>query len=136
MMHDVYLFSSKLRNMDIFLRRRAKNGRHRANPYRPILFYIGLFSLFVLLSVAEHNIRQDAEDECAGDGGYRDLAEGDGQAADTGDKNNGDNEEVSVIFEVNFLDHLQTADCDEAVERDAHAAHDAGGNRSEESCEG
>ena len=101
-----------------------------------ILFYIGLFSLFVLLSVAEHNIRQDAEDECAGDGGYRDLAEGDGQAADTGDKNNGDNEEVSVIFEVNFLDHLQTADCDEAVERDAHAAHDAGGNRSEESCEG
>ena len=46
------------------------------------------------------------------------------------------NEEVSVIFEVNFLDHLQTADCDEAVERDAHAAHDAGGNRSEESCEG
>ena len=50
--------------------------------------------------------------------------------------NNGDNEEVSVILEVNFLDHLQTADCDEAVERDAHAAHDAGGNRSEESCEG
>ena len=115
-MHDVYLFSSKLRNMNIFLRRRAKKtGGTETNLYRPILFYIGLFSLFVLLSVAEHNIRQDAEDECAGDGGYRDLAEGDGQAADTGDKNNGDNEEVSVILEVNFLDHLQTGHSDAAV---------------------
>lgn len=88
--------------MNIFLRRRAKNGRHRANLYRPILFYIGLFSLFALLSVAEHNIRQDAEDECAGDGGYRDLAEGDGQAADTGDKNNGDNEEVLLSSRSTF----------------------------------
>ena len=56
-------------------------------------------------------------------------------AADTRDKDNGDNEEVPVILKVDLLDHLETADCDEAVESYADAAHDAGGNGGEEGCE-
>ena len=102
----------------------------------PLFGFFDFLFVVVLLGVAEYNVREDSEKKCAGDGGYRDLAEGDGQAADAGDEDNGDNKEVFVILKVYLLNHLQTADGDEAVERDAHAAHDAGGNRCKEGCKG
>ena len=41
-----------------------------------------------------------------------------------------------MVVQVNRLNHLQAADRDEAVQRDAHAAHDAGGDGVDEADEG
>ena len=90
---------------------------------------------FVFLSV-DHNVGQDAEDEGAGDLGHGNGAEADCKSADTGDEDNGYHEEVAVVAEVDSLYHLKTRHCDEAVERDAHAAHDAGRNGRKECGEG
>lgn len=88
-----------------------------------VLIQFSLLSLLALL--AENKVGSDTEDESASDGGDCDLTEGEGQTADTCYKDDRDNKEISVVLKVNLLDHLQTADCDEAVESYAHAAHDA-----------
>ena len=50
------------------------------------------------------------------------------QAADAAHQNGSDHEQVPVVAQIHRLQHLQAADRDEAVQRDAHAAHDAGGD--------
>ncbi len=95
---------------------------------------IFLFCFFLVLHAAEHQVCQDAEDQSACNGSQGDFAEADGQTADTRDQDNGDDEEVAVVVEVNLLDHLQTGDCDETVQSDADAAHDAAGDCGEEGC--
>ena len=96
---------------------------------------LSLFSLGTVLLV-ENDIGDDAEDKSAGNGGKGNLAEGEGKAADTGNQDNGNNEQITVVIQIDLLNHLKTANCDEAVKRDAHAAHDAGGNGSKEGGEG
>ncbi len=90
----------------------------------------------VFLSLGEHHVGQDAQDQSAGDGGQGDLAEGNGQAADAGDQDHSSNEQVLAGTQVDLLDHLQTGNCDEAVQGDADTAHDAVGDGSQEGNEG
>ena len=82
----------------------------------------------------------DAEDQRAGNRGKGDLTgvehEVQGQSADARDQDRGDGEQVLVIAEVDLLQHLQTADGDEAVEREADAAHHAARNGGEQGDEG
>ena len=92
---------------------------------------LGLLALDV-----DERIDENAEDERAGDCSDSDLSEGERHSAHAGDEDGRDDEEVAVLVEVDLLDHLQTADGDEAVERNAHAAHDAGGNGGKEGDEG
>ena len=80
----------------------------------------------ILSRFRAEKIGKDTEDERARYCGYRDFAESKGQAAYAGDKDNGYNEEVAVVAEVYLLYHFKTGYRDEAVERDAHAAHYAG----------
>ena len=84
---------------------------------------------------ADDEVDEDAEDESASDFGDGDLTEGKSHTADAGDEDDGYDEEVLVFFEVDFLDHLETGNCDEAVERYADAAHDAGRNGRKQSYE-
>ena len=85
---------------------------------------------------AEDLVDEDAEDERGGDGGQRDRAEVQRQAADAGHEDRADGVEVAVVVEVDRLNHLQAADGDEAVERDADAADDAGRDGVDEGHEG
>ena len=52
----------------------------------------------------------------------------DRQPADARDEDGADDKEVLVLAEVDVLEHLETADGDEAVESEAHAAHDRCGD--------
>ena len=111
--------------------------KHRCEytaPVQEIYFLSRLFGGILAALFIEHNIRDDAENKSTSDRGDRNLAEGYGQAANTGNKDNGDDKEVSVILKINLLYHLKSADRDKAVERDADAAHDAGGDRREKGC--
>lgn len=93
--------------------------------------------LFLRLGISvEYYIGNDTEDESAGDGGYRDLAYGYAETADPGDENGCDYEEISVIAQIYLLDHLQTGNCDEAIEGYADSAHYAGRNSVDKSYEG
>lgn len=84
---------------------------------------------------AENEVGQDAEDESDCDSRDLNFAEGEHQSADTGDEDCADNEEVAVVVEVDVFNHLETADCDKAVQCDAGAAHYAFGNRRYEGYE-
>ena len=90
-----------------------------------------VFSLAVCKKIYEY-----AEDERACDGGYRYLAECEGKTADTCDEYSGSHEEISVIVEVERLEHLETRYRDEAVECDAHTAHYTGGDSGKEGYKG
>ncbi len=107
----------------------------------PLVFIYGLlfvgrfFSSFALFAVNKE-VGEDTEDQSACYCSKSDLTESKSHTAYTGDEDDGGNEEVSVVAEVNLLDHLQTGYCDEAVEGDAYAAHYAGRNGCEEGYEG
>ena len=58
------------------------------------------------------------------------------EAADAADQNGRHDEQVAMVAQIHGLNHLQAADRDEAVQRDADAADDAGGNRVDEGHEG
>ncbi len=90
----------------------------------------------VILALGNHHIGDDTQDQSAGNGGQGDLAEGDGQTADTGDQDHSSYEQVLAGAQVHLLDHLQAGNCDEAVQGDAHAAHDAVGDGGQEGNEG
>ena len=107
----------------------------RARIGRAFCFFKKLF-LGLGLCVLEHKVNDDAEDECYCDGGNSDLANVDNEAADAADENGRNNEEVLILAEVNATYHLEAGHCDKAVERDAHAAHYAGGNGINECNEG
>ena len=104
-----------------------KKSSHKKAPDERAIgcFFTG--KLFVR-ALSEHHVGEDAEDQRASDGGQGNLAEGDRQTADTGDEDDGGNEQVLVSFQVDLLDHLKTADSDEAVQSHAHTTHDAGGD--------
>ena len=70
--------------------------------------------------------RRDVEQRAARD---RVAAEAEIQAADAADQNGADDEQVAAVAEVDLMQHLQAGDRDEAVQRDARAAHDALRNR-------
>ena len=84
--------------------------------------------LLLLLADGENGVHKDAEDERGGDVGDGDFAEVEGQAADAGDEDGGDYEKVAVLIKVNVLEHPQAGYRNEAVQRDAHAAHYAAGS--------
>ena len=86
--------------------------------------------------MTEYLVYDDAEDKRGGDRGYRDCAEVERKTADAADEYSRDDKEVSVLLEVDLLDHLKTRYGDEAVERDAYAAHYAARNRVDERNEG
>ena len=94
-----------------------------------------LFKLFVLCT-GDQNIGQNAQQQSASDGSQRDFAEGNGQAAHTGDQDHGNHKQVLALTQIYLLYHLQAADSDEAVQSGANAAHDAVGDGSQESNEG
>ena len=85
------------------------------------------------MAAVDDEVRNDAEDERgreARDGEERAAgggvsAEIEGEAADAGNEDGGDDEEVLVVSEVDALEHLETGDRDEAVESYAGAAHNA-----------
>ena len=87
------------------------------------------FFFFFGFLFGNDQVYDDAEDKGSGNLGDGDLTDLKGQAADAGDENGGDDEQVSVLAEVDFLDHLKTGNRDEAVKRDAHAAHDGARDR-------
>ncbi len=80
------------------------------------------------LPAVEDDIDDDAEDQAGGDGTDGDSAEVQGQAADAGHQDGCDHEQVAVVIQIHRLQHLEAADRDEAVQRDANAAHDAAGD--------
>ena len=45
-----------------------------------------------------------------------------------GDENNGYNKEISIVVEINLLNHFKSAYSDESVKRYANTTHYAGGN--------
>ena len=94
------------------------------------------FGIFVFLfDLIDDRVRYDTEDKRGSDRGDRDhfghgtvvsqsVRNLDGQSTDTGDEDRGNREEVFVLAEVDVFEHLQPADCDESIERQAYAAHD------------
>ena len=84
--------------------------------------------LLLLLADGENGVHKDAEDERGGDVGDGDFAEVEAQPTDAGDEDGGDYEKVAVLVKVNVLEHPQAGYRNEAVQRDAHAAHYASGN--------
>ena len=86
-------------------------------------FFNYRYVLLLVLFGTENEVNDDTENECTSDGSDRHFAECDRKAADAADKDGGYDEEISVVFEVNFLYHLKTGNGDEAVKRDANAAH-------------
>ena len=92
---------------------------------------INLLYLFVV----EHEVGEDAEDECTCNLSDGDLTEGNAHAADTCYEDYGNNEEVAVLVEINVLNHLKTGDSDEAVECYANPTHYTGRNGCKEGCE-
>ena len=85
-------------------------------------FYLGLFAA-ALFADGKDGIHKNAEDERGGDVGNGDLAEVQGQTADTGDEDRCNHKQVAVFIKVDMLEHPQAGDRDEAIERDAHATH-------------
>ena len=77
-------------------------------------------------------VDKDAEQQCAGNRCDCDLAECQGQTADTGDQDRGYDIQVLVDIQVDALDHLQTGDGNESIQGHAHTAHDAGRNGGDE----
>ena len=101
------------------------------------LFLFGLgFALFLGRALVEDHVHQDAHDQAGGDGADLHGAEVQRQAADAAHQNGSDHEQVPIVAQIHRLQHLQAADRDEAVQRDAHAAHDAGGDGVDEADEG
>ena len=98
-------------------------GRRSFNGFS---FRMGLFLIFARVG---DEVGDNAKDHREGkrselDGG---VAEGEieDESADAADEDRGDGEEVAVVIEVDFAEHLETRDRDEAIESDASAAHDA-----------
>lgn len=74
--------------------------------FRVIGYYVsGLFFYLNLVGslMRYYKVCDNAEDECAGNGGKSDLAEVHGESADTADEYDRYNKEVSVFAEVNLL---------------------------------
>ena len=86
--------------------------------------------------MSQEQVGDNAQDQGAGNGGQGDLAEGDGEVADTGNEDHRDREEVLTLTQIHLLRHLQTADSDETVECHADTAHDAVGDGGQEGDEG
>ena len=102
------------------------------------LFFFRFCLTFRALAVGKDEIGEDTEDQCASHRGDGDFSESQDQTADARNQDGRYDEQVAVFTKVNRLDHLQAGDCDEAVERDAHTAHDAtrnGGEEGDERCE-
>ena len=70
-------------------------------------------------------IDEYAENESTGNGSNSNLSELKRHTADSRNENDGNREKISVVAEVYFLYHLKTRNSYKAVERYAHAAHDA-----------
>ena len=91
---------------------------------------------FAAVATVEDDIDQDADDQTGSNGTDLDIAEVERQTADAAYQDGGNNEQVAVVVQVNRLDHFKAAYRDEAVERDADAADDAGGDRIYKADEG
>ena len=99
-----------------------------------MLVYLFGFSVFVFLTV-EHKVYEYSEDKSGSNRSKGYFAEAESHSADAGNEYGGGNKEVAVITEVNILEHLESADGDEAVKGDAHAAHYTGGDSGKEGYE-
>ena len=97
---------------------------------------MSLFSLFFAGALVEHHVYDDAQDQGGSDGGDLHGAQLQLQAADAGDQDGRHNEQVAVVIQIHMLHHLKARYSDEAVQGDANATGDAGGNRVNESHEG
>ena len=91
-------------------------------------FKLCLLTLFALR--AEDGIDNDAEDQGTGYFRNGNGAEIQGKTADTADQNYGYGEEVTIIIQIGFLDHLQTTDSNEPIQGNADTTHDTGRDRS------
>lgn len=102
------------------------------------LFYMRADAVLVLIfrgdfSVVDDEAGDDAHDERYGQARDREdrsagqfiRSELERESADARHEDRADHEQVPVVSEIDSLQHLQTADSDEAVQRDARAAHDA-----------
>ena len=94
------------------------------------------YSMLRILSLGYDQVDDDAQDQSASDRGQSHLAEGQGQAADAGNQDHSNHEQVLAGIQVDLLDHLQTGHSDEAVQGDADTAHDAAGDGVKEGDEG
>ena len=90
----------------------------------------------VFFALGKNDICEDAKKQSTGDGGQGDLAERNRQSADAGDQNDSHNKQILACTQIDLLDHLQAGNCDEAIKGDADTAHDAVGDRSQESHKG
>ena len=104
-------------------------GRAKARP-------IGYAGELLVLSLGDHQVDDDAQNQRAGDGGQSDLADGHCHAADAGDQDGSNHEQILVLAQIHLLDHLQTGNSDEAVQSHANAAHNAVGDGGQEGDEG
>ena len=97
-----------------------------------LLIYLKL----LVLCFGDNQVDDDAQDQSASSGGKGDLTNGHCHAADAGDQDGSDYEQILVLVQVYLLDHLQTGASDEAVQGGADTAHDTAGNGIQEGHEG
>ena len=86
--------------------------------------------------MVENDVDQDAQDQGASNSGQGDLTDGHCHAADTGDQDGSNHEQILVLVQIYLLDHLQAGASDEAIQSDADAAHYTAGNGIQECHEG
>lgn len=121
---DVFLRLSvrKRSHFRIFVFRRSRRGSGR-----------GIF--FFAFNRTEH-VRQNTENERAGDRSERHFPKGEGKSAHARNQDDGDHEQIAIFIEVHLLNHFEAGYGDEAVQSDTDAAHDARRNRRKEGDEG
>ena len=100
--------------------------RYPAQPFTRIRSFIALGG------AVEQEVDNNTEDKRAGYGRQRNRADVHLHSTDTCDQDDRCGEKVAVVIQVNRLEHLQTGNGNEAVQRDADTAHDTGGNRAQE----
>ncbi len=116
-----YLFKKKSN-----LKGGARSGRLPCYP----LYQSGFTCLFgFIFPAGKHSVCQDSENKRTSDRCDVHTAEGNCQTADTRDQDDRCGKQITVVVEVDRLEHFKTGHSDETVERDAYAAHDAAGYR-------
>ena len=95
-----------------------------------------LLVIALLTELVKNDVSDDTEDKSASDSGQGNLAKGNAESADTGDKDCGNGEEVSSIVKVNLLNHLKTGNCNKSVKCDTNAAQYTVGNGRKEGNKG
>ena len=91
-----------------------------------------LWAITILLffrRILEHDIGNDAQDQCTGNLCDCDLSEAECQTTDTGNQNHRYNKQVLVFIQINTLYHFQSRYSDKSIKRHTNTTHDTRRNR-------